>query len=98
MNAVVVSVIDSIALSNIVTEKIVGKESHPYVISQETGAYVASPNIEDLKEVTYITKNESPEFQPIIERILIILLVETVIGRLFVQPLNQISLMEYPYF
>ncbi len=69
MNAVVVSVIDSIALSNIVTEKVVGKESHPYVISQQTGSYVASPNIDDLKEVTYITKNESPEFQPIIERI-----------------------------
>lgn len=68
MQGVLVSVVDGIHLSNVVKEITVGKNSHPYVIDMTTGAFVASPNIDDIKEEKNIRDEAPEELLPIIER------------------------------
>jgi len=68
MQGVLVSVVDGIHLSNVVKGITVGKNSHPYVIDMTTGAFVASPNIDDIKEEKNIRDEAPEELLPIIER------------------------------
>lgn len=68
MQGVLVSVINGIHLSEIVSEMTIGKSSHPCVIEMKSGDYVASADFEDISEQRNIRDNASEEQLKIIER------------------------------
>lgn len=66
---VVVAVIDSLALCQTVSDMILGKNSHPYVINIKTGKYVAHSDIEFLKQGKNLYENVPPELESVLDKI-----------------------------
>lgn len=68
LQGVLVSVINGIRLSTIVSEMTIGKDSHPCVIEMKSGDYVASADLEDISEQRNIRDNAGKEKLEIIEK------------------------------
>lgn len=66
---VIVAVIDSLQLCNSVSNVILGRDSHPYVINRITGKYVAHPDIDLLKEGKSLYDEIPAEMESVIEEI-----------------------------
>ena len=66
---VVVAVIDSLKLCSTVSDVVIGKQSHPYVINRTTGKYVAHSDITFLKEGKGLYDDLPPEMESVVEGI-----------------------------
>ncbi|MCR5763364.1 MAG: methyl-accepting chemotaxis protein [Treponema sp.] len=67
---VVAGVVDSEALCHTVSNIVVGKGSHPYIIDTKSGVIIASEDIEKVKNAVNISDGASEGFAPIISDIL----------------------------
>lgn len=65
----VVAVVDSLGLCQTVSEMIMGKNSHPYVINIKTGKYVAHSDVEFLKQEKSLYDNVPAELESVIMKI-----------------------------
>jgi methyl-accepting chemotaxis protein len=69
MKGVLVSVLDGLNLSYVVSSIKVGKESHPVIVEMHSGAIVASSDLTDVQEQRSIRDGASPEFLKIIDQV-----------------------------
>lgn len=65
----VVAVVDSLGLCQTVSDMIMGKNSHPYVINIKTGKYVAHSDVEFLKQEKSLYDNVPAELESVIMKI-----------------------------
>lgn len=67
---VIAAVVDSEALCHTVSNIIVGKKSHPYIVDTKSGVIIASEDIEKVKNAVKISDDASNGFKPVINDIL----------------------------
>lgn len=68
--AEVSGVVDATDLCNVVAKMVVGKNSHPYVISRLSGKFVAHENQEYVADAIELKSTSSKGFSPIIDKIM----------------------------
>ena len=69
MKGVLVSVLNGLNLSYIVSGIKVGKDSHPVIVEMHSGAIVASPDIKEVQDQKNIRDDASPEFLGVIDKV-----------------------------